>query len=341
MPEVDATTVDTNSQPEVNPQIAEREAADDAWLKANIGGTEKAEHDPGDEDDSRPEPKTPKRGDTAAQTDTDTDTDTASDGDTATDETDEDLAKALSALRRDGTPQRTIDSMLDAEDGLDELKAWGLKRAKVHADLDRKFSENKRSEPDPSESQTGKGESGDTAASTGAPKDNLADLVERFKDEYGDEAADTFRQFGERMREQNERQMREFQKDNQITKAYMERVMLREARDAVSKDFPQLKDDAAYRSVEAKVRSMVKTGDYQDAESAMRDAAYIVLGPEIIRKAKPALDQSRRLKNSGGPTVKSHKAPASSMTPAERDDAALDMILEGKSANDVRKALRH
>lgn len=336
MPEqADTQTVDTETKTAAQIHSERVEAAEDAWLDEHIGGGEsEAVHDPGDEDDTKNE--NPEPGDTAKAKENDT---TASDGDTATDGPDEDLAKALSALRRDGTPQRTIDAMLKAEDGVNELKAWGLKRAKVHADLDRMLSEGKRTDTDPVESQKGKDDASDTAASPEPKTDNLTDLVERLRDEYGDGAAEAFADFGKRLQSEHSRQMQEFQKDNQITRAYMERVMLREARDEVSKEFPQLKDESAYRTVETKVRSLVKTGDYQNAEDAMRDAALILFGRDVIRESKPARDLSRRLKNAGSPTVKSHKAPAASLTPDQAEDAALDMIFAGKKPDEIRREL--
>lgn len=339
MPEqAETQTVETTEPTDQERAVAQTESAENDWLDQNVSDdTPSAVHDPGDETDHE-EKKTPRTGDTTGAEDADT---TASDGDTATDETDEDLARALSALRRDGTPQKTIDAMLNDEDGLDELKAWGLKRAKVHADIDRKFSESKRSEvTDPSESQTGDDNASDTAASSEAQKDNLADAVEKFRDEFGDDAADVFHNFAKGLSEAAERRIAQYDRDNQITRAYMEKLMLQDARGSVAKEFPQLKDDSAYSAVEAKVRKLVKTGDYRDAETAMRDAALMVFGPELLRKAKPALEQSRRLKRGGSPTVRTHKAPAASMTQEERDDAALDLIFEGKSADEVRKALR-
>jgi len=341
MPEqAETQTVDTETKPAPTP-TQKIEAAEDAWLSANIADSEpKAVHDPGDETDHETKPKTPKTSDTAESSDTDT---TASAGDTATDGTDPDLEKALSALRRDGTPQHIIDMILNSENGLQELKNLGLKRLKNQSDVDRKLSESKRSETDSVESQKATASEGDTAPQDQNQTDNLAKAVEWFEQEFGTEAAAAFQQFGkgifadaERMIQQRYEQV---EGDSKLTRAYAERIMLQDARKAVSEDFPQLKDDEAFQTVVAKVRSLVRTGDYEDAEHAMRDAALLTFGRDTLQRAKSALDQSRRLKNAGNPTVKTHRAPASSMTPEERENAALDLILDGKDPNTVRKML--
>lgn len=344
MPEqAETQPVDTETAPTPAPSPTQKiEAAEDAWLSANIADSEpSAVHDPGDETDHEQTKTPPKPGDTTEAEGTDT---TASDGDTATDSTDDDLAKAISALRREAAPQELIDSLLESEGGLEKLKTWGLKRAKVQADVDRKLSQSKRSETDPVESQTEQASAGDTAPQDEPRKDNLAEAVEWFKNEFGDEAGEAFEKFSKATVDDAEqriqRRYEQVDGDNKLTRAYAERIMLQDARKAVANDFPQLKDDEAYRSVEAKVRSLVKTGDYQDAETAMRDAALLTFGPETLSRAKNALNQSRRLKNAGSPTVKTHKAPVSSMSREQAEDAALDLILEGNDPDTVRRALR-
>ena len=238
------------------------------------------------------------------------------------------LEKALGALRRDGLPQSLIDKMSD-----DEILNYGDKRSKVQGDTDdayRQLTELKKTQetaPESSEESEALAEPADQP-----PAVNLQDAVKPFAEIFGDDAAEALQQV-------TAAAVQPYREQLASQQVALEGFLMREARTELQGQFPSLATDEGFVSVQDRMQTLVKSGDYGDITALMSDACRLAFAGEGGPSSKEQQTRLAQTKAGGQPTVDgvrvSHEGPP--MTDDERDDAILRAIEGGTNPTDVQR----
>lgn len=119
----------------------------------------------------------------------------------------------------------------------------------------------------------------------------------------------------------------------------VERMLTKEIRGDLRERFPDVDDAAKWDKVKDKAATLAKTGDYAQSEDPMRDvfedAARLILKPAA--PATPPKTESRA-KSLGQPASKSRQTPPAALSPEDREDAALSVLLKGGSREKAKEA---
>tara|TARA_R100001594_G_scaffold24550_2_gene48117 strand:+ start:5155 stop:6288 length:1134 start_codon:yes stop_codon:yes gene_type:complete len=348
MPEETPTTTDVTSAETVIPVsqgvTMENDSADDAVLD-NIMGVS----NPQDSDNlsSHPEDETidlsPNEDgltgeDSSAQSEAD---DTADDSSESTEENSdnpaeldsEDYAKAVAALKRDGVPRSVIDQMADKNP--QDIIDWGLKRAKVQADVDGYGAKVKELEAKLSESSEATSEDGESAGTdqlVGQPSE-VVESLNRYESEiseiFGDEAAKSvmspIKQLADEMKQAF------MQQQEVISQLYsaMERRGIDEARGRLGERFSRLSDNDVFQTVVETMEKLAKVGEYENIDDLMSDAYRLKFSEVAEKEAQQS--QQRELRSAGQPTATTQTPmPSMGKSIQDREDDALDALLSGK-----------
>ena len=246
----------------------------------------------------------------------------------------DDLTRAISALRRDGLPKSLISTMTD-----EQILEVGSKRAKVQGDTDeafRQLSELKNlSEPDAEESGA---ESPDVAAPAAKPAfANLDEALTGFTDIFGDEAAGALRAPLEAAITPVTQQLEQGRNQLGSLMQTVEDLMVTSARANLSEKFPGLGQDTAFADVRTRMKTLVKSGGYNDMETLMSDASRIEFSDESAEAIRASRISRDRHRSNGQPTPGSSRIPAKAMTSEEAEDAVLMALEAGDSVADARR----
>lgn len=241
-------------------------------------------------------------------------------------EVDGDLESALAALRRDGLPQSVIDKMTN-----EEVMALGAKRAKVQGDTDNAYRELQ-------EMKSGKEmapESGkDSAPAEPAEQPLPVDLktaIEPFVDVFGEDA-------GESLEKALHATVQPVLAQFKAQQDMLEGMLLQSSRQSLSEQYPRMTDDEGYARVSERMQTLVKSGDYQDINSLMADAARLEFADESAAMRKEFTSKLERDK-AGGQVMPAGRTntPETSMDDDEREDALLDALEGGMDINEAKR----
>lgn len=216
---------------------------------------------------------------------------------------DPDLDRALKALQRDGVPADVIEGIRSDPS---KVKEWGLKAAKRQADVDAfgaKVAESKKADAKASV------ESGD--------KESDADPLSEFNQIFGEEATKPLKAITEKMRAELEERTRALEVKYETRSAY-DRISQQYGKDAPSID--EIMDVAARVGRE-------NPGKFDSIAEIVTEAFRLKAGEP--RRPDP--------RSSARPTV--GKAPPRPVRTVDREDVALDILLNGGNRNDVQRAL--
>lgn len=224
---------------------------------------------------------------------------------------------AVRALRRDGWTEEEIDDLPPAR-----LLSIGAKRAELQAKTDARFETLKGSKPasenrEPiaeARGRTNRTEEEDEASPGAADLDQLLD-------EIAD--PDHASKVKVKVTEAEQRAAK--------AEARLLAVNIRAAKSELSALFPKLEEQAEWQRVLARMDkldpSRTNGGDPDAVLQLMRDAYYIVFGPEITGKAqarKKLTDTTNQHLDGQPDTGSSNSAPAKRLTPEEADRAAYE-----------------
>ena len=241
----------------------------------------------------------------------------------------EEYERSLSALRRDGLPPEIIDQMTQ-----EQVLDYGAKRLKVQADTDNAFRELQEKSPDEEQAAESPAEAAPDTPAVPAEQPAAVDLdeaIKPFEDIFGTEAANALRAYSEA----SQPQVGELQNQLQYALGALEKQLVDGARSELSGQYPDLATDDGMQKVNDRMQSLVKTGEYTDIGSLMKDAARIELSGSGVA---PGLAQKDRLKAAGQPmTADGADIPGNSLGAEERQDALLDALEGGM---DVKEASR-
>ena len=112
----------------------------------------------------------------------------------------------------------------------------------------------------------------------------------------------------------------------------------KEARRELSDKYPQLADDQAFSQVEERMGKLIKSGTYNNAEELMADAARLTFADDQRDAAKAYRDKTRQMRNNGQMSSTSKQSAPAALSQDEREDRVLELLEDGGSRDDARRA---
>ena len=260
-----------------------------------------------------------------------------------TNEPSEDYHRAMAALQRDGTPKDALDYMYEQDP--DSFVNWGLKREKVQKDGDKFGDEYSKLKSrlegmEPSDQQVDS-ETSQEQPSVQAVTDPARTLVANKT--FEKTKADMSEIFGEEAAEvlmspiaQLSQSLASAIKQIQTLTGHAEAKELTVAKESLRERFPQLDTEESYQSVVDRMKTLYKSGDYNNINSLMTDAAKLVFADIAPPRDTSAENKAKSL---GQPTVATKtKAGVKTFTHDDREDAALDAIFDGTGLDGAKAA---
>lgn len=263
------------------------------------------------------------------------------DGETRAEPDSDDYAKAVAALQRDGVPRSVIDEM--AEENPQQLVDWGLKRSKVQADVDGYGARLK-------ELEEGTAQTGDenaqeaTEAVTpdqGDGQPGANEYFNRYESEigeiFGDDAAKAVLSPIRELVSETANALQMHQHALQQMQMTMEMRDISESRERLGERFPKLSNDDDFGVVVEQMTKLAQVGEYESFDDLMTDAYRMKFAEVAKREAES--ESARNKRDTGQPTTTfTAKTPARSMSGEDREDAALEALLSGGSADEANAA---
>jgi len=234
---------------------------------------------------------------------------------------------AISALKRDGISQEIIDKLTE-----EEVLELGGKRLKVQGDTDNAYRELGELKKSGESEQTSSDSDSEVAEPAEQPGEGqLENSVKPFADIFGDDAAEALQIYSKTAVEPLATQL-------QAQQAMLEQMLLDRSRDMLGDRFPQLSTDDGYAKVADRMQNLVKTGQYNDINSLMSDAARIEFSDSANEAALDYQKKKMHQKSSGQMTLADHAStPSQAMTNDEREDKLLDALDNGMPVSEARR----
>jgi len=222
---------------------------------------------------------------------------------------DADFDRALKALQRDGVPAEIIESI---KSDPSKVKEWGLKAAKRQADVDAfGAAKGNAKKPDAETSAKPKSssESGDGEAD--------ADPLSEFGDIFGDDAAKPLRAMTERLQRDFDQRAKAIEVKYETVTAYQQQA-------------------AAYGADAPSIDHITETAAKLGRENPQ---GYNTIGELVAEAFRRTAGEPKRRdpRDSMRPTA--GKAPPRPTREIDREDMALDILLNGGSKVDAIRAI--
>lgn len=241
----------------------------------------------------------------------------------------EEMDNALSALRRDGLPTEVIERMTNQE-----VLELGQKRLKVQADTDNAYRE-LRELQDPGKAADKPVESEDAPEPTEPPGThvvaNLDEAVKPFAALFGDDGAEALVGIQEAALAPVLARME--QMVNTIGN-----FAAKDARRELRDQYPQLSDDKAYSQVEERMGKLIKSGSYTSPHELMADAARLTFADDQRDAARAYRDKIGQMRTNGQMSSSSKQSAPASLSQEDREDMVLELLEDGGSTDDARRA---
>ncbi len=231
------------------------------------------------------------------------------------------IVEARQVLSRAKYPDSVIDKLTDVE-----LLSLAHRVDNERRDREREFQKLKKTDDGSTEAP------GSTAEAPGSPS-WLTELSSPFADVLGLE--------GDDRKAVDEYTANVISPLVQVIDQQQERLVRMEqglARSELRERFPQLLGDAeAYKGVVKKMETLNKDGSYTDATELMAAACEVLEAPRLREEAAQARkDLERRKARSASPSPASSPPKKREMSAEEREDLAIDLIEQGKTAEAER-----
>ena len=115
-----------------------------------------------------------------------------------------------------------------------------------------------------------------------------------------------------------------------------EQAELSSTRMSLQDSYPQMTNEDAYNGVIEKMKTLYKTGEYNNIKDLMTDAARMSFTEASATPDKRDIYAAR---SAGQPTARSRNSkPSPSMSSEDREDRALDAILNGEGLDGAARA---
>lgn len=216
---------------------------------------------------------------------------------------------ALRSLQKDRVPTQVLESLKP-----DEIIAWGNERAQNHLDVDRIQSRIAELEQPPAEEAK--------------PPPDLDETLDKFKEFFGEEAAEPLKAYGEAL-------LAKFQAGQQGQQDQLAQIVARmqaqeqnEARQALSERWAL--SDVRWQVVTDQMDR--DKNEYPTRQDAVQAACRQLFADDDIDELNSKLHIEHDKRDRGQPTTEHRRAPAESKTIVDLEDQALDNILDGDDA---------
>lgn len=259
--------------------------------------------------------------------------------------------RALTALRRAKVPKDILEGLPD------EVKLkWGRQLAKVQAETDRmaqefaalkKGSSEKQVEPKQDNQRTDSERATKQAKAAEQPEQAyIRQAAKQLADTFmlGDEAEEAFASALQNATKPLSERYQQMEQQVQIAAGLSTQMLLANARTTLAADYPELREKETFGNVIATMQRMAESGAYADiddlqerTESAMRDAAQVVLRDAIQNRVKAQRIQTDQKRNAGqaSPPKRSGSTEINGMS---RDRAIFHLMSsEGLSGVEARR----
>ena len=276
--------------------------------------------------------------------------------------------KAVKALKLDGWTDEDV-SALDSE----RVIALGKKAKERHSEIGKKLQSRSAEPESDEESEEGSDEESDDSESPSLNRVQSEDGADDQEDQGDDEAEEeelgsaepTSQPFtreklrsmvsplsdaiglgdevGDELAKVLEQAVAPLQGELLRYRQYHEQIIRErgeelgaKAREKLADQFPGLKDEEKFERVVQKMGTLAKANNYDSMESLMFDAAKLELFDEAKDNAsKTAISSKRSL---GQPVTSNRSMPNKAMSVEDREDKALDALLQGKGRDAAKRA---
>lgn len=241
----------------------------------------------------------------------------------------DEMEKALSALRRDGLPPEVIEQMTNQQ-----VIELGLKRGKVQADTDNAYRELRELQESGKQADSAESDEDSKAAEPVEQPSvaNLDEAMKPFADLFGEDGAEALKGIQQAVIAPLMGQIKG------MTNALGE-YAARDARRELAEQYPQLSEDQAYSQVEERMGKLIKSGSYTSPRELMADAARLTFADDQRDAAKAYRDKTRQMRSNGQMSSASKQPAPASLSHEEQEDMMLDMLEQGNSAAEARRAV--
>jgi hypothetical protein len=259
--------------------------------------------------------------------------------------------RALTALRRAKVPKDILEGLPD------EVKLkWGRQLAKVQAETDRmaqefaalkKGSPEKQVEPKPDNQRTDSERATKQAKAAEQPEQAyIRQAAKQLADTFmlGDEAEEAFASALQSATKPLSERYQQMEQQVQIAAGLSTQMLLANARTTLAADYPELREKETFGNVIATMQRMAESGAYADiddlqerTESAMRDAAQVVLRDAIQNRVKAQRIQTDQKRNAGQASVPK-RSGSTEINGMSRDRAIFHLMSnEGLNGAEARR----
>lgn len=199
-------------------------------------------------------------------------------------------------------------------------------------------SEDKATEDEDEESDDEEEQGSAEPARQPLSKDRIRSLVKPLSDAIGlgDEV-------GDELAKVLEQAIVPLQKEVAQYRQYHEQMIMQRgeelgmaAREKLAGQFPGLKDEGKFEQVVRKMDQLARTGKYDSMEALMFDAAKLELFDDAKDNATRSALSSKR--SQGQPVTSTRSIPTKALGVEDREDKALDALLNGKGVDAARRA---
>lgn len=234
----------------------------------------------------------------------------------------DDYRKALKALQYDGVPQKTLDALDPSE-----IVGWGLKRSKVHADIDRLKTDLSKAKAASKKTQS-------EATGESAIEVDWKKLVEpvatQFHDDVGVDLSEPLTAFARQIAESATASLQsKLAQQHELIEAIQSQFRNQQqeaARSKLSEKFKLDDDDRWQRVLE---RRSSDKNEYDSEFEAVQAACRIEFADEIISDYQAKLAEQHTMRSKGQSTTQHRKTPPKSMSQEDIEDRILGAILDG------------
>jgi hypothetical protein len=259
--------------------------------------------------------------------------------------------RALTALRRAKVPKDILEGLPD------EVKLkWGRQLAKVQSETDRmaqefaalkKGSSEKQVEPKQDNQRTDSERATKQAKAAEQPEQAyIRQAAKQLADTFmlGDEAEEAFASALQSATKPLSERYQQMEQQVQIAAGLSTQMLLANARTQLAADYPELREKETFGNVIATMQRMAESGAYADiddlqerTESAMRDAAQVVLRDAIQNRVKAQRIQTDQKRNAGQASVPK-RSGSTEINGMSRDRAIFHLMSsEGLNGAEARR----
>lgn len=176
--------------------------------------------------------------------------------------------------------------------------------------------------------------------------DQIATLIGTVRENYGDELAEPMQQIVnhyqgtiQRLEQSHEQQSQALRADLTFYANELEGLIVDQVRSGLAETYPGIADDEKFASVRDHATKLLQSGTATTIKDALRQGAILEFADQKLSDFQKQQLARVREKNQGQPRVpnRTSRAPAQAKTLAEREDAALDALLEGRGIDEARR----